>query len=334
MFKTLVFEISGVCNARGPYCITGNRSGGTGQERFLDPARFEGALDRLLAQGLIGPKTVTHLYNWGEPFLHPDLPGILRILARRNLRFIISTNASRPMSFERESLPFLKHIFISAPGFSQASYDRIHGFQFGTVLENIEGLLASLRVSAFTGKREMLYHIYQFNLDEIALARRFCQDKHILFSPYAAYLNDYNQALSYLNGKMDYALLRRVSQELLLFYLDDLLAAQPSDYVCQQFSQLTLDENCQVLTCCVAPKNHPDYALGSVFDLSAEDIRTRKVSQGICKECLCAGVAWWTHNPHVPGIAQSRPSKLGRLVQTSRQLTLGGMLRKLAGKIK
>lgn len=334
MFKTLVFEISGVCNARCPYCITGNRSGGVGRERFVDPARFEAALDRLLSQGLIGERTVVHLYNWGEPFLHPDLPAILSALARRSLRYIISTNASRPMSIPRESLPFLKHIFFSCSGFSQASYDRIHGFQHPAILANIEAFLDSLRVPEFTGKREMLFHIYQFNLDEIAPARRFCQDKHILFSPYAAYLNDYNQALAYLSGKTDYALLRRISQELLLFYVDDLIAAQPATYRCQQFDQLTIAEDCRVLTCCVAPKNHPDYALGSLFDLSAEEIRARKVSQSICKECLCSGVAWWTHNPYVPGFALRKPGKLGRVLETSRQLTLGGMLRKLAGKMK
>jgi hypothetical protein len=334
MFKTLVFEISGVCNARCPYCITGNRSGGTGRERFVDPARFEAALDRLLAQGLIGPRTVVHLYNWGEPFLHPDLPAILAALAKRQLRYIISTNASRPMSIPRESLPFLKHVFFSAPGLSQASYDRIHGFDMGTVHANIDAFLASLRVSEFTGKREMLFHIYQFNLDEVAAARRFCRERHILFSPYAAYLNDYNQALAYLSGKTDYALLRRISQELLLFYVDDLLAAQPANFRCQQFDQLTIGEDCRVLTCCVAPKSHPDYALGSLFDLSAEEIRTRKVSRSICKECLCSGIAWWTHNPHVPAFAQVRPGKLARVLETSRQLTLGGMLRKLAGKMK
>lgn|GEM_PF-3657057 len=35
------------------------------------------------------------LYNWGEPFLHPDFESIVKILDFRNIKFQISTNASK-----------------------------------------------------------------------------------------------------------------------------------------------------------------------------------------------------------------------------------------------
>jgi hypothetical protein len=53
-----------------------------------------------------------------------------------------------------------------------------------------------------------------------------------------------------------------------------------------------------VLLCCVLPLDHADAVLGSVFDMSREDILTGKVSSRECHDCIGCGQAYWAHNPH------------------------------------
>ncbi|GBF34169.1 glycosyltransferase [Desulfocucumis palustris] len=35
------------------------------------------------------------LYNWGEPFLHPLFKQIIKFMNSENIKFILSTNASK-----------------------------------------------------------------------------------------------------------------------------------------------------------------------------------------------------------------------------------------------
>src|SRR3990172_10209923 len=83
-FQTIYFDIVGGCVARCPYCLTG--IGETGKGGEITPERFAEALRKLRDGGAIGAKTVVSMYNWGEPFLHSDFPGILRVVNNLGVR--------------------------------------------------------------------------------------------------------------------------------------------------------------------------------------------------------------------------------------------------------
>jgi hypothetical protein len=179
-------------------------------------------------------------------------------------------------------------------------------------------LHGNFRKAGYKGIPTLSYHIYQFNIHEIKSARDFCSSKGLFFVPYIAYINDFNLAMAYLDGTMDYKLLERASKELLLYYVDNHIRDMPKDYYCPQFDILTIDESCNVLTCCCISKNHPDYSIGSLFDLSSDEIYKKKVSQDICIKCINIGLAYWAHNPyHFPPfvhdlIGTSLPKKIYR----------------------
>lgn len=309
MYTTVYFEVSGICNAKCPYCVTGNKSvidkfPGIEQRsnQFVTVENFRLAIDRLIELNLIGRDTIICLYNWGEPLLHPNLKDLLRILKTKNIHFRISTNASKVLKFERGLLTHLDHLTISMPGFSQESYDRIHGFNFNKILLNIDRLLSNFREAGFTRKASIAYHIYQFNLGEIVLARDFCFKRKMNFSPMIAYINDYNLAISFLNKTLEYNKLDEMARNLLLYYVDELINKSPMDYNCPQYDILTVDSACKVLTCCNVAPDHQDYSIGSLFQLSREDILTKKKQQNICKECIGSGLAYWVHNLAAPKI--------------------------------
>ena len=61
---------------------------------------------------------------------------------------------------------------FSMPGWSQASYDRIHGLDFGRVVANIEATIQNVKEMGYQGRFMLSFHVYQFNaFDELAAAR-------------------------------------------------------------------------------------------------------------------------------------------------------------------
>lgn len=292
MYNLVYFEISGMCNGKCPWCVNGNGRERSYPSRFIPPQEFKKAINRLFDESIITSDTLIGLYNYGEPLLHPQFDEIIRILQENDLKFSISTNASKFVNLDSDLLKKLQTFYISMPGFSQKSYNKIHGFDFKEILKNIEKWTAILGPK----RMQIQYHVYQFNLGEIESAATYFKKNGIRFFPYYALMADYNLALSYLNHSLPQKILEKASRELLLSYVDDYISSLPKEYVCPQRSILTIDEFCNVLLCCVISKADPIYSIGSLFSLSKEEIEQKKTCQNICKECLETGIAYWVHN--------------------------------------
>jgi MoaA/NifB/PqqE/SkfB family radical SAM enzyme len=133
-----VIDVAHSCNLRCPYCPTGaGRKSGRGR-RMIDPLLVTKTLDELDKYLLSAV-----MYNWGEPLLHPQLPGIVRIIHERRIFTAISTNLSIS---NKEALAelceaSLDHLTVSLSGATQEVYARYHGHgDLALVLENIRYL--------------------------------------------------------------------------------------------------------------------------------------------------------------------------------------------------
>ena len=297
MFDAIHIDITGGCNAKCPLCSTARETFGQ-RINFISTADFARTLDRLLDLGLaVRARSTISLFNWGEPILHPDLDGIVAALNARDLAISFSTNASKKTSFTVSTHGFREFTF-SVPGWSQASYDKVHGLRFDRVIANMEATLENLRATGFRAKPMLAFHVYQFNaFDEQDAARAWCRRNGVAFFPYYAYINDYRVAKAYRKGEMSPVEIGELSRSLFLHYVDDLVARQPADWECPQWdTRLTLNHKSQVLLCCVVPDTHEASVLGSVFDLSRDEVLLRKRSSKECDDCLGCGVAYWGHN--------------------------------------
>ncbi|MBI4765596.1 MAG: radical SAM protein [Deltaproteobacteria bacterium] len=288
-YKKVFFEISGNCQAKCPHCCTGNRSLREHPSRFIPENEFERAVRSLYEKGLADESSRFDLYNWGEPFLHPQLLDILQVIFDQGAKYRLSTNAGIYKQLPFRLTQNLTRLTVTIPGFSQASYDRVHGLNFDSVLKNIQAFAEDLG----TSRLWITYLVHQFNLNEIREAYRFFKKIGIRMAFTVAYLNDYNLSRDYLNGSLPNNRITRMGRDLFLSYVEDLIASRPEDYVCPQFSILALDEYCNVLTCCQVNKGHPDYSLGSLFDLKAKDIYQGKLNRKVCRECQDLGMDYW-----------------------------------------
>ncbi len=306
MYPIIYFEISGKCNALCPWCATGRKNrqhidtGG-----FIKPELFEKALDRLQEIGLLSPQTVIKLFSWGEPFLHPQFKEIVEILNKKELSFGLSTNASRPVFFDQPlALRNLREIIISMSGFSQKSYSRAHGFNFEKIISNITNMMQNFRQCGFRGIARISYHIYQFNMHEIEPAILFARQNGIILDAGLAYIADWEEYRNYLCSEMDYEKLKLASQNLFLFHINEKKEELRNSGLpvssCPQFNFLNIDEECNVLTCCLVDKSHKDYSIGSIFDLTTEEIVAKKRCQSICSECHELGIWYLIQSPVKP----------------------------------
>ena len=302
MYNHVVFEISGKCNAMCKWCVTGRKNR---QEKrlgsFISPEIFQKAINYLKNESIIEKDAYFFIYNWGEPFLHPQFREIVNILNKEDIVYIISTNASKVVTFnEPHILKNLRAIVFSMPGFSQRSYDKIHGFNLEFIKQNIQKILSNYYQNGFQGKAEIRYHVYQFNIDEISDLMTFAKENNLGISPTYAGISDLELFMDYLSGRLSPTLLKEVSQDLLLFYSEELQALMPNDYKCPYHDVLLIDEDCQVLTCCLVTRNMQNYSIGSLFDLNIEKMKQLKKNQPICKDCLKLSIPFIINNRPYP----------------------------------
>lgn len=68
----------------------------------------------------------------------------------RELFVGISTNASRRTNFTVSTERF-RGFWFSVPGWSQGSYNKVHGLRFERVLANMEATVANMRETGYAG---------------------------------------------------------------------------------------------------------------------------------------------------------------------------------------
>lgn len=287
MFNRVYFEISGICNAKCYFCQTGQSNMNkipTG--RFVNIEEFEKSMMYLREHGFINGEAVISLYNWGEPFLHPKIKDIILFLHNNNFHTSLSTNASKPVFFEKGNiLKNLTNVTFSMPGFSQSSYDKIHGFNFIKIKKNIVDITKNFREAGFTGQFLIAGHIYQFNMHEILPMQDFAKEHGIQFLPSLAFINDFKRLRKYIQKELEYDYLDQASKALFLFYMEQ-IKKTPDNYKCPQYSFLSIDSDCNVITCC-----GDSTVLDKVYKLKPNQINDWR-SNGVCRECYSSGLCY------------------------------------------
>ena len=298
--KIILYEISGRCNARCPFCPTGSGRLNEHASRFIPVEEFRDGINRLYELNFLKKDTQVGLYNWGDPLLHPELEKIMSVLTDVDLNYSLSSNGSRFVPVSPMYLDNLAVLRFSLPGFSQQSYDRVHGLQFGKVLEHIRQWIEVL--PDFTV--EIAYFLYNFNYSEMKAAFEYFSDLKVVFNVKMPFLMDFYDASAVLSGRSNPERMEEISKYLHLEYIDAVKIQQPGDYLCPLLSsQLVIDEYNNVVTCCAISKTSNYYSLGSLISLDREQILGLKSSVPICRGCTRIGLPYWftTADEWLPG---------------------------------
>lgn len=288
-----IVDISQTCNAKCYYCPSGfsNRERGHREKRgatFIDIGLFERILIHLKKQGFIGKYADLDLYNKGEPFLHPNFEEIINITTCHGIFVNLSTNASvLPKVSEKFNAAYIHSITFSMPGFSQASYDKIHGFRFELIKNNIAWIVKFFRQHGFIGQFGIAYHVYQFNLHELQSAYRFATSLGIFFSPVFARCIDWKRLRQYMQGKLPYNQLLDLTKDLIVNSSDLFYGKQIKDVSqCDISHYVTVNTDGTVDTCCMTK----DFPIGNVFEMTRDKLDQLHKNSDVCATCIKSGI--------------------------------------------
>lgn len=300
MFQRISIDITGFCNAKCKWCVTGqkNRHQGCAQPQYMSFETFVKVYEHLYRTQVIGKNTEIMLYSWGEPFLNKDYVDIVEYLAEKDQIFSVSTNASIVQLVNKNDTYKNCCAFIfSMPGFSQASYDRIHGFNFEQIKKNIQKISINLREFGFKGNVLLSFHVYKFNIHEIDAAEQFAHSLKLEFNPYYPYFNGNSMTELYLEEKMPDEMQMMADEELYLSHVKELLRKRPENYRCFLESILSIDCDGNLVLCCASDNGCTDYTWESIFEIcSFEQMKARRqemLNCDTCKKCRSLGIDYW-----------------------------------------
>jgi|CXWL01.1.fsa_nt_gi MoaA/NifB/PqqE/SkfB family radical SAM enzyme len=123
-------DIVGTCNLGCVSCPVGNtplagESRGAQPKGFMSYERFALILDKIRRESPVA-RPVIALYNWGEPFLHPEVGRIIGLVRSHGLYCAVSTNLNQARYLEDVVLAEPSNIKMSLSGFTQEVYGRTH----------------------------------------------------------------------------------------------------------------------------------------------------------------------------------------------------------------
>jgi radical SAM protein with 4Fe4S-binding SPASM domain len=169
-------DIGNYCNLRCPFCVTG--AGETLAPRgFMKLNEFKTIFSKIGDHAKL-----ISLYNWGEPFLNPDLLEIIEVAASRSARVHIDSNLSTRDFSDEYSEQIVKSglhsLFGSIDGATQDSYAkyRVRG-NLSRVIDNLRSLVAAtIRLGSPYPILGWQFHVHAYNEHEVEAARDMAYD--------------------------------------------------------------------------------------------------------------------------------------------------------------
>lgn len=276
-YTEVYMDITNICNARCRYCLTGSANR-RGENKGITPyhmtaQEFRRLHEHLINHDIITAECIYRIYNWYEPTLNPHLPEILNYMNEAGVMLDMSTNASRLIDFSKvRSCKNWYGVLFSMPGFSQESYDRMHGFCFEQIKANIRETMSAIRNLGFQGTAMINYHLYQFNIGEVREAKAFADELGIELHTIFAYFNGGAGDGNYLEGTLIPEVLIEASRDLFFWHIDGLIAEKEKYF--REFREpesITLSERCNLIP---GRGSNDEKKIQNIFDVTSyQEIR-------------------------------------------------------------
>lgn len=293
-FDRVYFEISTLCNARCPYCITG-RQQGVRQRSFTLVNTFSQIVTELHKKGYVRDGGIVDLYVWGEPFLHPEFSALMDCCSELPVYYGISTNGSVLPNITKSFVDKISEMRFSCPGFSQSSYDRIHGFKADKVRDNIRRIVDSVRQKNGKTKFHINYHLYQFNVDEVKYAWDFADSLEIDLRINYAIINDWDLTRRWVEKNLSAQEWFELGRDLFSHHAAALLMNAPDEYTCPQYKYLVLDVAGNVCICCQTPHSQL-FTVGNILDDTSDEAIQKRMQGEVCRQCINSKQAYVMNN--------------------------------------
>lgn len=224
------------------------------------------------------------LYFYGEPFLHPKIVELVKLVHQSKKKVLLSSNLVRfkngPEVLALE--PF--NLIISVSGWTQEIYERSHkGGNIEKVKENMR-LVARLKKPGTSIR--VSWHRYNYNRHEESLMRDFALSLGFTFTPYSTGLLPLEKVEArWAGAPADYA---EEDAVVPVMEAKELCAKRRSWRCSLQDQTLCVDSNGMVLNC--GTRNNAGNLRGSFFDRSVNEIMAARKVDPMCLTCKAKGL--------------------------------------------
>ena len=292
MIRTITIDIVGGCNLRCPTCPVGNSDYASVPKGYMKPELLEQIVDKAAKE--VEGTLYFALYNWTEPFLHPNLAQMVRIITSRGYFTSLSTNGNilRDEDAVLAAEPTLLRVSVS--GFEQEKYSKTHARgDIKKVKDTMRRLAAAKTRTASSTKLEVIFHRYLDNGPDEVEMRVFAKELGFAFMTVWAYMMPVEKVIEYRDRKgrtsitkQDEAVLERLALP-----LDKALtiSAEKSSKGCPLLDKdISITVTGDALLCC-GTFDPIKYGAGSFVDQSFKETQAKRRANSLCGDCVKTG---------------------------------------------
>jgi MoaA/NifB/PqqE/SkfB family radical SAM enzyme len=281
--------VSSVCNLRCISCPVGNRPYGM-NAGFMRASDYEKVLDKILAESPL--LTMIQLFNWGEPFLNPELARIVGVTNERNVLCSLSSNMNLSREFEDVIVAKPAFLRISMSG-NEHSYGITHaGGKWDLLMKNLRKLHELKDRYNPDMTVEIAYHVYATTVaQDIVDTRSLCDSLGFVFRPHLAALLPLDNVKDYLDGKPLSDEARKVI-DLLRIPIDEALskAFHQRDMKCCFEHTLSIESDLSVKQCGLWTRPSGNTVADNYLDTPLETIQSVRSESDMCPLCKSIGL--------------------------------------------
>lgn len=277
-------DIVSSCNLRCPSCQRGQLS--SSSNGVMDIELFTRIIQKIEQEY---PGAVVCLFNWTEPFLHPQLAEFVRIVRHAGLDYNISTNLNILRSLDEILLAKPSNLKISLSGFTQEVYGIGHrGGDIDKVKDNMRRLSGTLKRLNSNLKVCVHYHKYNYNLHELDLMKEYASSLGFEFMSSWAFHMPVESALDYIHGVSPPEQRKFIETRYALTLNKALAATKPyRRNPCNLLDYIAIDFKGNVLLCCAVSEKP---VIGPFLDLSPKGIKKKRAQHRLCSQCTKNGL--------------------------------------------
>jgi MoaA/NifB/PqqE/SkfB family radical SAM enzyme len=286
-------DIVGRCNLSCPSCPVGNMSETPLQSGYMSPE----LLDQIVGKAKLECRVANFaLYNWTEPFVHPHLSKMIRVVKTHGVGCDISTNLNLGKQIDEVVMANPDTIKISVSGFNQKSYGVTHrGGNIELVKANMERLAHAKKTYSSTTRILVIFHRYLKNQDEESDMHKFATSLGFDFTTYWAYLMPVEKNLAFLGHgdsvpkftEEDQTLVDRLA--LPLSRAIEVSRNSEISHCKLRDTQMAINSEGKVMLCC-SVFDQSRYALADFLNTSLQDLQKMKYAHDMCATCMGEGL--------------------------------------------
>jgi MoaA/NifB/PqqE/SkfB family radical SAM enzyme len=286
-------DITSQCNLRCPTCPNANFPEANHPQGNMSLELFSQILDKIELESP-GQATYLCLYNWGEPFMHPELPEFVALARKRGMPAQISTNLNLNKNLEAVIRAEPQSLRISISGFKQESYQKTHWPGDVEKVKNNARLVREIldRYDSAVPVH-FYYHKYRHNLgDELWQTKQFAENLGFEFKTTWANFAPIEKSLEYYQGVLPEN--EKLILKMICFTPEEAreralsLRKKYPDCILRQY-QTTIDFDGSVVNCC-GVYDRKNYVHSNFLDVTHAELQNRKYSSEMCQQCMKHGL--------------------------------------------